>query len=220
MDGSPAIRLGEGNALAISPDRKKVLASLHPTGDQQLVLYPTGPGEQKLFPFKTLRTRRAAWLPDSRHFLVQASEVGHASRVYLVDAEGGEPKPLTPEGSTLVAVVDARRFIARLLDTSYGLCSLDGGAPVPIAGVTPTDAVVGPAGEGRVYVARNNRAVPSKIDRVEIATGHGDQWKELSPPDATGIVGLFGFQILPDGSAYAYSYGRVLSDLYVADGLR
>jgi hypothetical protein len=67
---------------------------------------------------------------------------------------------------------------------------------------------------------RNARTVPAKIVLVEIATGREEPWKETAPPDPTGVVGLFGFRILRDGSAYAYSYGRLLSDLYVADGIR
>jgi Tol biopolymer transport system component len=220
MDGSPAVRLGEGNGLAMSPDGKAVLAVLHPTGDQQIVRYPTGPGEPKSFGFSSLRVRRAEWLPDSKRFLMVAAEPGHQSRIYLVDPDLGKPKALTPEGANLIRDVDAHRYVGRQPDGTFCICSIDGGAPVPVSGLAPADAVIGPARDGWVYVARNNRSVPAKIDLVEVVTGRAEKWKELAPSDATGVAGLFGFRISPDGRSYAYSYGRGLSDLYVVEGLR
>ena len=45
-DGSPAIRLGEGSGLSLSPDGKWALSRLNVT-PSPLVLYPTGVGEMK-----------------------------------------------------------------------------------------------------------------------------------------------------------------------------
>jgi len=35
-----------------------------------------------------------------------------------------------------------------------------------------------------------------------------------------GAGGGFGLRVVADGNAWAYSYGSVLSDLFVADGLK
>jgi len=43
--------------------------------------------------------------------------------------------------------------------------------------------------------------------------------KDLVPADATGINGLQGLRIGPDGS-YAYSYFRNLSSLFLVDGVK
>jgi hypothetical protein len=45
-DGSPAIRLGEGSGLSLSPDGKWALARLN-VSPSPLLLYPTGVGEIK-----------------------------------------------------------------------------------------------------------------------------------------------------------------------------
>src|SRR5260370_8921271 len=45
-DGSPAIRLGEGSGMSLSPDGKWALSRLNVT-PSPLVLYPTGVGEMK-----------------------------------------------------------------------------------------------------------------------------------------------------------------------------
>jgi Tol biopolymer transport system component len=219
-DGSPAVRLGEGSALAISPDGKKVLAVLNPTGDQQLVQYPTGPGEPKRYPFKSLQARRASFLPDSRRFLLQAHESGRSNRIYLVDADGGDPKPLTPEGTSLVGILDEERFVLRRSDGANLVASIAGGEPTPVLGVGPGDGVLGPARDGWLYVARGSRKVPLKVVLVEMKTGREEPWKDLAPPDRTGVSGLFGTRVRPESGAYAYSYGRGLSDLFVAGGLK
>ncbi|HUM03246.1 MAG TPA: protein kinase [Thermoanaerobaculia bacterium] len=222
-DGSPAVRLGEGQALSLSPDGKRVLAVLHPTADQQLVIHPTGPGEPKAFSLPNLRVQAAVWLPDSRRFLMTAAEPGHDSRVYLGDAEGGDPKPLTPEkyrGPRGVNPVDARHFLARGPEGMVYVCPIDGGEPVPVPAIGAEDVIVGPSiKEGTVYV-RRGRGLPLRIVRLDLGTGREEEWRELMPADPTGIVDLFGTRVTRDGRYYGYSYGRLLSDLYMVEGLK
>jgi len=62
--------------------------------------------------------------------------------------------------------------------------------------------------------------LPAKVFRVDIASGRRVLWKELMPSDSAGVVGLSTVVIPPDGRSYAYSYVRVLSDLYVVDGVK
>jgi len=46
-------------------------------------------------------------------------------------------------------------------------------------------------------------------------------WKELVPPDVASVSQLPELAFAPDGSAYAYTFRRVLtSDLYVVEGLK
>jgi len=47
LDGSPAIRLGEGSAQSLSPDGKLALAIVHPSSDPRLVVYPVGSGDPR-----------------------------------------------------------------------------------------------------------------------------------------------------------------------------
>ena len=220
-DGSPAVRLGEGSADALSPDGKRALCIVHPTGDQQIAIYPTGPGETKLLSFPSFRTRRAESLSDGRHFLMAALETGHGIRIYLVDSEGGDPRPLTAEGlGGAFRVYDEKHFIGRGADRQYLLYSTEGGDPVAVSGLGPDDAFVGPSDrKGVVYVRRGN-GLPARIVLVDIATGREEKWKDLVPADVTGIVGVYGIRITPDGRGYAISYARVLSDLYVVEGVR
>jgi hypothetical protein len=55
---------------------------------------------------------------------------------------------------------------------------------------------------------------------LDLATARRELWKELGPKDVSGVRSINRVSITPDGSAYAYSFGRQLGDLYVVEGLR
>lgn len=40
------------------------------------------------------------------------------------------------------------------------------------------------------------------------------------PSSPAGVRAIFTFMLSADGTPYAYSYNRVLSDLYLVEGLR
>jgi len=225
-DGSPAVRLGEGVSVALSPEGKWALAILHLTTEGQLVLYPTGAGQPRPFPMPGLKVGGGGFLPDGRHLLVSALEKGHRSRIYLADLEGGRTQALTPEGfgegADLVRIAtDGTRFAIRGWDGKFYVGAIDGGEPTPIPGIGPNDSVVDWTDDpATVYVLRNFGPPPARIERVEIATGRAVPWKELVPSDAAGVTFIFPSKILPDGKSYAYSYSRVLSSLYIVGGLK
>jgi len=51
-------------------------------------------------------------------------------------------------------------------------------------------------------------------------TGTRRLWKSLIPPDAAGVYSIVEFRITPRGDAYAYSYTRLVSQLYLVRGLK
>jgi hypothetical protein len=100
------------------------------------------------------------------------------------------------------------------------LYPIEGGEPLPVSGILPGDTIIGPSDRaGTVYVRRGND-LPAHIVLVDIATGREEKWKDLVPADTTGILGVYGIRITPDGRGYAFSYARVISDLYAVEGVR
>ncbi|MGH9364642.1 MAG: protein kinase domain-containing protein, partial [Thermoanaerobaculia bacterium] len=97
-DGSPAVRLGEGRAQALSPDGKWALSIVRLASEPQVVLYPPGTGEMKALPRDGLTVQLAQWLPDGNRILLTAIEAGRGARLYLWDLSGGKPRAFTPEG--------------------------------------------------------------------------------------------------------------------------
>jgi len=59
-----------------------------------------------------------------------------------------------------------------------------------------------------------------RVLRVDLNTGKRQLFKEVEPPDRSGILALGPIHVTPDGKTYVYGFTRRLSDLYVVEGLR
>jgi hypothetical protein len=62
--------------------------------------------------------------------------------------------------------------------------------------------------------------LPAKVYRLNVETGQRTLWKQLMPPDPAGVELVGPILPTPDGKAYVYGYRRMLSDLYLVDGLK
>jgi Tol biopolymer transport system component len=221
-DGSPAVRLGEGSAQALSPDARWVLAIVSSTSDPVLVAYPTGAGQPKTFPKDGLAVQEALWLPDGKRILMNANEEGRGVRIYVRDFEGGKPRALTPEGYRAfqrTVSPDGRTVVARGPDRRLYLYPLEGGEPVALPGIAADgERPDGWAPDGRLYLVV--RGVPAKVFLFDVRTGGRELWKEFLPADSAGVAPFGGVRVTPDGKAYAYSFLRVLAELFIVDGVR
>jgi Tol biopolymer transport system component len=225
MDGSPALRLGEGEGIAFSRDGKWVLAAQVTHSPVSLVLLPTGIGEPKPLPKDSINhdSVPAAFLPDGRRIVFTGSEAGHARRVWIQDLDGGRARPITPEGVVgSVLSPDGKLIATRGPDQKVALYPVDGGAPIPVEGLDPNDLPMRWSEDQRfLFVSHELRqAVTARIYRVELATGRREIWKEFSLRDPTGISRITGTAITSDGKTFVFGYAQRLSDLYVVDGLK
>jgi len=93
--------------------------------------------------------------------------------------------------------------------------------PIPGAALENGEELGGWSADGRyVYVPRKGE-IPARVDRIEIATGRREAWKQFLPEDSVGIIDVGPVLIALDGESYAYSYLRELvSDFFVIDGLK
>ena len=64
------------------------------------------------------------------------------------------------------------------------------------------------------------RGVPARVFRVSLGTNQRELIKEVAPSDVAGVQSVSGIIFSADRKSYAYSYNRVLSDLWVVDGLK
>jgi eukaryotic-like serine/threonine-protein kinase len=218
-DGSPAVRLGDGGFGYLSPDGKWVLSEdRSPSG---LVLLPTGVGEPKQLTDNKTDHFSGAWLPDSKSIVFSTAEPGHAPRTYLLDIEAGAPRALTPEGTYGGLITrDGKYLLATDRKKQRWLYPIAGGEPQKFNIVpNPEERILGFSADGQGVLLRT-RTIPLKITRVDLATGKREPWKEIVPADPAGVQSILGLRFSADGQAYAYSIGRILSDLYVVDGLK
>ncbi|MCC6653307.1 MAG: protein kinase [Candidatus Eisenbacteria bacterium] len=224
MDGSPAIRLGDGAGRSLSPDGEWVLGMRYGSGGLGApIVLPTGVGEPRDVVTGGLIVHMAAWLPDNRCMIVTAHEPGQGARLYHLDSVTGEFRPLSPEGvdSTEFTFVPAIGAVAAMsADHDHWLYPLDGGDPTPIPMLERSDRVVTwlPA-ENAVLFFRTNE-MPARIHRLDLATGERTVARELTPPDPTGIYRIGRVRTSADGKAYGYTYYMQLVDLHVVSGLK
>ena len=217
-DGLPIVRLGEGDAIAWSPDGQWALAMYTSSG--QLVTYPTGAGEPvKLDMSPVSHLERPGWFPDSRHVVFQGSEPGKAPRVYRQAVSGGRPEPILPEG--VVSALFLPNGAAAIGTTSDGVGAvypLDGGPSRPVPGLQPTDLLVAVSDDsGSLFVTQPGR-VPAPLSRIDLSSGRRTLLRELAPADRAGLVRVTvqGQALKADGSQDAYGYMRRTSTLFVA----
>ena len=72
--------------------------------------------------------------------------------------------------------------------------------------------------DGHVFVFGGG-SLPAQVDRVDMVGGRRDTWRRLSPANLTGVSRIKKVFVARDGSAYCYAYDRLLSDLFVVEGL-
>ena len=218
-DGSPAIRLGDGGFASLSPDGQWVVSTVG--APSKLMLLPTGVGEPKQLTDDKIDHFNVGWLPDSKSIIFSDVESGHGPRTYLLDLQGGAPRALTPEGTTgFIVTPDGHDVLARDLKRQLWFYPIGGGSARKLDFSPTTDEVIiGLSGDGKDLLVAT-RGVPLKIDRVELSTGRREVWKEIAPADLAGVQGIPTVRFSADGKSYAYSTLRVLSDLYVVDGLK
>jgi hypothetical protein len=96
---------------------------------------------------------------------------------------------------------------------------LEGGEPKALLGISTGELPVQWTIDGRSLFVCSAVRIPWKVYLLDVATGRKRLWKDINPVDRAGLLGMGSIRITPDGRAYAYSVIRMLSDLYVVDGL-
>ena len=219
-DGSPAIRLGEGSGLSLSPDGKWALSRFNVT-PSPLALYPTGVGEVQRLKDDGLNHIGGAFLPDGKRFVFTGTEPGHGVRLYWESLDEAKAHPFSMEGVAAAPMLspDGKWVPARGPDDKSYLFPVDGGEPKQISVLQPDEFVSGwSADSGSIFVMARGQ-VPAQVFRVDLATGKRTLWKSLEPADSAGIDTIGRVMMSADNKSYVYSYVRTLSDLYLVQGL-
>jgi len=226
-DGSPAVRLGPGRPLALSPDGEWAL-TMPLDLPERLVLLPTGAGEARTIPLAPLVNGQfGSWFPDGERLLLLANEPGRPPRLFerSLDPEA-VPRPITPEGVVGIPrslTPDGRYVGAASFHTDgfdVALYPIEGGDPVPVPEIAPGATPAGWNEDGTGFYVTRNDGDRTGIYRVDVKTGEETLLHEIEPVDPAGID-EFGFALVSaDGEAYAYTVHRTLSTLFLVEGLR
>ena len=222
LDGSPAVRIGEGNAFALSPDGRWALAGKN-TEDGVLVLLPTGAGEPRLLAKSNLNIQGATFFPDGARVIISGNEPGRGSRLFTQDVQGGQPRAISPEGVSFAFSTvspDGKSVVATGPDGRVSSYPTEPGEPRPIPGLEPDDTPLGFSKDGNAIFVYRPSGPLLRVELVDVQTGRRTLWKEIHPPDPSGVDQVGPLVIAPDESSYVYSYRRALDELYLATGLK
>jgi len=191
---------------------------------RQFVLYPTGAGEQKQLTHDNIVHGSGRWTPDGKWIVFSGFEPDKKARTWIMPAEGGTPKPITPEGTVGTQVTpDGERVLVKDPEDKYFLYPLRGkGSASGVPQLKTDDGVIALAADGHTLFVREAvlNAWTMRVVSVDINTGKRQLFKEIEPPDRAGVLALGPVHITPDGKTYVYGFTRRLSDLHVVEGLR
>jgi serine/threonine protein kinase len=221
-DGSPVLRLGEGAASGLSPDGEWALAIVYGT-PPQLVLLPTGAGDPRPLPRHDIEGYVAArWVPDGRRIIFVGHRPGESPRCYVQDLDGGEPRPITDEDVAIrgLPVSPDGRFVACTgSDGTMRLVPVEGGESRTVPGVSPGEVLIRWGHDGGSLFVYAPGQLPARIHRVNVDSGQRTLLMELIPSDPAGVSTIGQIRLTPDGKSCAYSFKRILSELYLVEGL-
>jgi eukaryotic-like serine/threonine-protein kinase len=219
-DGSPPTSIGEGYCNGVSPDAKWVVTE--PPKGGPLSLVPTGAGEARQLTHDSISYGHVVWMPDGKHLLTTGIEPGHGPRTYMIDLGTGESKAITPEGilGTLLSL-DGKSIVVHGSDGKLAIWPLDGSGIRPIPGIDATYYARRWSPDGlSLYVASSKiKEKLAKVYLLNIASGKMQLWKTFGE-NAAGLNSVSAPWFSTDGSAYAYVYDSVLSEVYLVTGLK
>ena len=224
-DGSPPVRLGDGVALALSPDGQWAL-SWSPDAPSQLALLPTGAGQPSTVSLGSMKILGAgqslSFFPDGKRVLIYAWEPDRQGRFYALEIEGGKARPITPEGSSERGVAlspDGKTVFAAMADGKTFLFDVDGGPARPVPGAEGRPDIIRWSADGRSVFVGEGSIKSYKVYRLDLSSGRRELWKEFSASPASD-VGLIRVIPTPDGKSYVYGYAKWQGDLFVAEGMK
>ncbi len=227
VDGSPAVALGDGYALALSRDKRWALGQKLTDPVQEIWLLPVGPGEaRRISPPNLQPLIAASFLSDGKRIIYVANEAGHPLRTWMQELDSPTPRPVTPEGifGWLVSpddkwlLTNGRRRAAAAVQQA-GLVALTGSEVKEIPGLRPDDIILGWTDDNQLFAGTPDRQRQAfHLIKLNPFTGTRTPFRDLY---GIAISGVFpdAPMFTPDGATYGFDYRLRLADLYVVSGI-
>ena len=143
-------------------------------------------------------------------------------RVYVYDIGTKSARPITEEGVGVHlgrVSPDGKYVVARDASASYMLYSLDGGPDRRLEGAHAGERPHSWSAEGDAVFAFERGKIPSRVFRIDVATGNRELWHAIGPRNPSGVNGINSLIISRDGRSFLASYMRMSAELYLARGV-
>jgi eukaryotic-like serine/threonine-protein kinase len=209
-DGSPAVLLGEGGAVALSPDGKSVVAQTQDT-PSQLKLLTTGAGEGTVLTKDSVNHSWAHWFPDGKRLLFSGNEPGKGVRLYVFDIASGKSQPISAEGvnGTAFIISPDSQMVAGIGPDQKGyLYPTGGGEPRAIPGFSSGEQPITFSSDSHFLYLYQPGELPARVDKLDLQTGKRTLWKQLMPSDPAGVETIGPILITPNTKTCIFGYHR------------
>jgi eukaryotic-like serine/threonine-protein kinase len=220
VDGSPAVRLGDGDPMDLSADGKWAISRLT-SQPSQLLLLPTGTGEPRQLTHSKISHLYARWLRDGR-IVASGNEPERPERSFLLDIDGKET-PLTPEGIVAITASNDMKTLVTidLSNDTFALSPFADSERHPLTqfdkGEIPFDFTL----DDKALLFRKLGPNGSQeIWRMELASGKKTLLHTVQLPGVPAISNGLSVTASRDGKSYAYQYHPAISTEYLVEGLR
>lgn len=229
LDGSGVKKIGDGSALALSPDGRYALLRFH-SPRSRLALIPTGAGEiieLENDPANPLDYDVfASFFPCGKRIIFTASDTRGNKKIYVQSVAGGEPvcfatgeegvkklsaHTISPDGKFAILTDSENRLALYQADTGALLSPLKNLENFWLIGWSDDS--------GNLFVWRRD-GIPATVYKYNLASGEMEEWLKLLPKEPTDVSQIGSIKLTPDGKTYAYSYMRESSSLYLMEDLR
>jgi Tol biopolymer transport system component len=219
-DGSAPVRLGEGASLALSPDGTSVLAAVY-SNPLRLMVYPTGAGEARTVSVEGFESINAGqFVRDAQQVFFCGARSGHASRCYVTSVSGGEPRPITPEGTSQGSIsLDGASVVAKKGNGGFSIYPVAGGIAREIPEVDPDEQAIW-SSDGRSLILYRVSRVPTHVEHLDLATRRRTPLRDIGPADRAGVTTIGPIVFSEDEKSYVYSFERDEGYFFIVDGVR
>jgi eukaryotic-like serine/threonine-protein kinase len=218
-DGRPAARIGKGSGMALSPDRRWVLA-LPSNPLDPLDLYPAGGGPPRPLEHGDIAVSRARFFPDGRRLLLAGHSPGGTARLFVRGLEGGALEPISAEAirpSSFVISQDGSQIAALDAEQRLRIYAADGSWVREPAGLAEDEVPIAWSPEGQLFVGRLNQPLLS-IDRLDPTTGLREKWRSVTATDPSAIM-ITRAILSSNAKTIAFNYAGVTTPLFLLEGL-
>jgi eukaryotic-like serine/threonine-protein kinase len=230
MDGSPAVKVGSGRGQEVSDDGRWVLAVM-PSAPRRVLLVPTGAGDSRQIDVGDLEPILATFVPRGLTIAVAGQRAGSPA-IAIVDVNSNKrtnidasmlngrafsqrrvsPTYVAPDASLVAIGADDGKVMA---------WTLEGAGPREIATLAPGEVFGGWAADpSHIYVVGWSSPV-AHVYSLDLTTGQRTSVRDIRIEDPAGmLMSMPDLFLSADAGSYVYGFTRMLSTLYLVEGLK
>jgi hypothetical protein len=140
--------------------------------------------------------------------------------LFVQPLSGGEPVPLNPDIFLSRAIIsrDGKQIVGLGPGEKNVILPASGGEPQALNIPFPAMPLQWSEDGQALFIRQLDYGHLIRIFRYDLKTSQCRLVKELSPSDRVGLNNMMDVVMGSNGQSYAYSYMRVLSELFVVDG--